>query len=271
MKDLDTLYIFVTSERPDQYLNPIVYSIIKEGVNRIIFVQIENSGTQQYQLNLLRKNVIDLIQNLSEGLYKYYTDDNNLKGRVVCLDSCYTAQEFTQLKALYIPCLTDNIIWDIKRIKYLDLKKYMGQENKKTKGRLLFDITSVSKEYIGDIIACCLLENISDLRHFKLSDKPNYNEPWKSLIHELQEGNKNGGYEYLNIIETAIFKEGAKAILIRNTPLVISIVGTIFLVALGLFLTFTTSNNSVFMQPISIVGTMLSIISFILIYFPIRR
>jgi hypothetical protein len=61
------LYIFVTSDRPDQYLNPIVHCIFR-GTKRIVFVQIEDSKIEQVQLNLLCKNVYDLIQNLSLGL-----------------------------------------------------------------------------------------------------------------------------------------------------------------------------------------------------------
>jgi hypothetical protein len=69
---LRDLYIFVTTDRPDQYLNSIVHCIEK-GTKRIVFVQVEDGQIEQIQLNLLKTNVFNLLQNLSVGVYKYYT------------------------------------------------------------------------------------------------------------------------------------------------------------------------------------------------------
>jgi hypothetical protein len=132
---------------------------------------------------------------------------------------------------------------------------------------MIIDITAVAKAYVGDIFACCLLENISELCTFELLVKPDFDKPWKTLIHELEEGT---GYRYTNLVETAVFKESAKAILIRTTPLFISIIGTIVFLVLVLAATFIFGSNSVFIQIMSTVGTALGIISFLLIYFPVR-
>lgn len=261
MKDL---YIFVTTDRPDPYLNPILHCIIR-GTTRIVFVQIEDSKIDQVQLNLLRANVYDLIKNLSLGFYKYYT--GNHKDTLFALDTVYSSSELARLKAQYIPCLTDNIKWDIERIKYLELRKYISSLNKKSDRKIIFDVTSVTKVYIGDILACCLLEDVRELRTFEFLIIPNYEKPWKMLIHELEESKQ---YRHLNLVETPIFKEGANTILIRTTPLLISIIGTVIFVALALVTTFVLGNNSAVTQAISSVGTALGIISFFLIYFPIR-
>lgn len=261
---MNELYIFVTTDRPDQYLNPIVHCILK-GTNRIVFVQIEDARMDQIQLNLLRSNVYELIKNLAKGIYRYYT--GNLRDTIVNLDSQYNSNELARLKSQYLPLLRDNIKWDFERIKYLDLRNYISLLKKKKTANIILDVTSVSKGYIGDILACCLLENIDQVYSFELLIKPNYENPWKMLIHDLEEAKQ---YRYLNIVETPIFRASSKDILIRTTPLLISIIGTVLFVGLTLAANFMLGNNSGVTQAISAVGTALGIISFFLIYFPIR-
>lgn len=258
------LYILVTTDRPDQYLNPIVHSIVR-GTNHIIFVQIEDSRINQVQLNLLRTNIYDLIKHLARGEYKYYT--GNLKDRIVNLDNYYSINELAKLTAQYVHLLTDNIQWEIEKVKYLDLRKYISLIKKKNADNIIIDVTSVSKSYIGDIVACCLLENFDKLYSFQLLIKPNYDEPWTILFHELEEGKQ---YKYLNLLETPIFQASCQDILIRTTPLLISIIGTVLFIILTLAANFILGNNSNVTQAISAISTALGIISFFLIYFPVR-
>ncbi|HYW19175.1 MAG TPA: hypothetical protein VE956_07620 [Nodularia sp. (in: cyanobacteria)] len=256
------LYIFVTTDRPDQYLNSIVHCVEK-GTKKIIFIQVEDSQSEQVQLNLLRTNIYNLLQNLSTGSYKYYT--GSFKDQVIPLDSEYTVDNLARLKARYSSYLTDSINWTIERVQYLNLRRYIC-DIRKNKGAIV-DITSVSKVYMGDIFACSLLENIDKLCTFELLIKPNFDKPWKTLIHELAEGKE---YKYTNLVATPIFKESNKSILIRTTPLLVSIVGTVLFVAITLLATFIFGFSSIFVQVMSTVGTVLGIISFFLVYFPVR-
>ncbi|WP_204137967.1 hypothetical protein [Halomicronema sp. CCY15110] len=256
------LYIFVTTDRPDQYLNSIVHCIEK-GVKRVVFIQVKDNRMEQIQLNLLKTNVYNLLRNLSIGIYKYYT--GAFKDQVVQLDTEYAADELARLKAKYSLCLTDGIDWEVKRIQYLDLRKYISALSKRKSSAI--DVTSVSKVYIGDIFACSLLENIDQLYTFELLVKPNFEKPWKTLVHELVEGK---AYRYTNLVETLIFKDSNKSILIRTTPLLISIVLTVLFIAFTLVATFFFGFSSIFIQIISTIGTVLGIISFFLIYFPVR-
>lgn len=258
---MKNLYIFVTTNRPDQYLNPIVHCIEK-GTKKIVFVQVEDSRIEQIQLNLLRTNVYNLLQNLSAGFYKYYT--GNFKDTVVQLDAEYNAEDFAKLKARYSLCLTDGIDWTVERVQYLNLRQYICTLSKKKDG--MIDVTSLSKVYLGDIFACSLLENIDKLYTFEVN--PNFDKPWKTLIHELQDGQT---YRYINLVETPIFKESNKSILIKTTPLFISIIGTALFVTVTLAATFIFGFSSVFIQVVSTIGTVLGIISFFLVYFPVRK
>ncbi|MEM8809569.1 MAG: hypothetical protein AAGF01_26400 [Cyanobacteria bacterium P01_G01_bin.38] len=256
------LYIFVTTNRPDQYLNSIVYCIEK-GTRNIVFVQVEDDQNKQIPLNLIHTNVYNLLQDLSRGFYKYYTEPD--KDKVVQLDEKYSIETLSNLKAKYSLCLTDEVNWMIKRVQYSNLRNYISSI-KKSKN-CIFDVTSVKKAYIGDIFACSLLENIEELYTFELLENPNFEEPWKTLIHELEKGKK---YKYKNLVETPIFKESKKTILIRTTPLLGSIIGTILFIAITLTASFIFGFGSVFVQVMGTVGTVLGIISFFLIYFPVR-
>jgi hypothetical protein len=229
----------------------------------VVFVQVEDSRTDQVQLNLLRANVYNLLQNLSAGYYKYYT--GNIKDKIIQLDSEYNADDLARLKAKYSLCLTDAIDWKVERIQYLSLRRYISVLSQR-KG-VIVDVSSVSKVYIGDIFACSLLENVDNLYTFELLAKPNFDKPWKTLIHELE---KDKAYRYTNLVETPIFKDSNKSILVRTTPLLVSIVGTVLFVAITLVATLIFGFSSVFIQIVSTIGTVLGIISFFLVYFPIR-
>lgn len=260
---MKVLYIFVTSDRPDQYLNPIVYCLLK-GVNRIVFVQITRPGVQQIQINTLCRNVFDLIYNLSAGIYKYYIGIN--QGKEVSLDTRYSPTELADIKATYKLCLSNDIKWDTESFEYSAMKQAIASLNKRGKNNI-FDITSFSKSLMGDIIACCLLENIQELYTFELIGKLNFSEPWTMLIHKLKE---QKDYKYINIVKTSVFQESAKQILIRTTPLIISIISTITFVILALAATFILGESHVVSRLMNTVGIALGIVSFFLIFFPIR-
>ena len=259
MKDL---YIFVTTDRPDQYLNPIVHSI-EQGTRKIIFNQVEDSRVQQVQLNLLQANVYNFLQELSVGIYKYYV--GKLKGEVIQLDTVYSVDEIAEMKTKYAYCLTDNISWSVERIEYSKQRSYISSlsRNKNT----IIDVTSIKKVYIGDIFACSLLENIENLYTFELLFVPDYEKPWEILIYDLA---KKKRYKYVNLVETEIFEKSRKSILIKTTPLMVSIIGTVQFVGVTLAATFIFGFGSIFIQFVSTIGTVLGIISFFLIYFPVR-
>ncbi|MGB5631623.1 MAG: hypothetical protein WBM86_02430 [Waterburya sp.] len=256
------LYIFVTTDRPDQYLNSIVHCI-EEGTKKIVFVQVENNSIEQVQLNILKNNVYDLLHNLSEGCYKYYTGKH--KGLLVKLNDKYSNDELTNLKVKYSRCLKDDIDWTKDRVSYLNLRSYISTLSKNK--NVFFDVTAISKIYIGDIFACSLVEDINNLCTFELLVKPNFDEPWKTLIHDLAVKKL---YKYINLVETPIFKNSRKSILIRTTPLFISILGTLLFIGIAITATFFFGFSSVFIQSISTIAAVLGIISFFLIYFPIR-
>ncbi|MDJ1185514.1 hypothetical protein PMH09_20215 [Roseofilum sp. BLCC_M143] len=216
------------------------------------------------------------MQNLSEGNYKYYTGE--LRGEIFKLSYEYNDNHLELLKKTYRSCLRDEIDWTGQDIQYLALRDYISHLSEKKD--IIVDVTSASKSYLSDILACSLLESIEGLYAFELIGKPpNYDKPWTTLIHELdktiipelhEDAKEQTSYEYINLIETPIFKEGRKSILIRTTPLFISIIGTLLFVLITLAATFILGFSSIFVQIVSLLGAVLGITSFFLIYFPLR-
>ena len=266
------LYIFVTTDRPDQYLNPVVHCI-EEGVRKVVFVQVEDPRIIQIQLNLLITNVRNLIKDLSTGFYKYYTEP--FEGTVVKLEPEYNPSMLAKLQARYSLCLTDNVVWEFKRVSYLSLRTYISAISQRKD--IAVDITAVTKTYVGDLFACCLLEGIDKLYTFEV--KPNFKKPWKTLIHDLEKINvyeegrtyeEGKTYRYVNLVETPIFKDSSRSILIRTTPLLISVVGTSLFLTIAFVTAFIFGFNSIIIQVMGMVGTVLGITSFFLVYFPLR-
>lgn len=259
---MKSLCLFVTTDRPDQYINSIVYWI-ERGVENLVLPQVEDPRVNQVELNLLRNRIFTLTQCLAMGKYKYFHESG--LDEVIGLETQYSAVELGKLQAKYTPCLSDRIGWSVKRIHYANLKDHIFQLAKN--GAVAVDVTSVDKGYIGDLIACSLLAGLNGIFIFKLLVKPNFEEPWTMLYHHLQEGID---YRYLNIIETQVFRDCRKLILIRTTPLILSIAGTTLLLLGVLIASFLFGFDSGFMKVVSAIGTVLGISSFWLIFLPVR-
>lgn len=259
---MKSLCLFVTTDRPDQYINSIMYWI-ERGIEEIVLLQVEDPRINQVELNLLRNRIFSLIQCLAIGQYKSFRDSG--LDEVISLETQYSAVELGKIQARYVPCLSDRVGWNTKRIHYAKLKDFVFQLAKN--GAVAVDVTSVDKGYIGDLVACSLLAGLNGLFIFKLLVKPNFEKPWTMLYHHLHDGND---YRYLNIIETQVFRECSRSILIRTTPLILSIAGTILLLSVVLIASFMLGFDSGFMKVVSAIGTVLGISSFWLIFLPVR-
>lgn len=261
---MNSLYIFVTSDRPDQYLNPIAYWLQK-GVQRVIFVQIDNPVTTQANADVICRDVYDLTYQLSQGKYKYYV--GNLKGQEVSLSQKYSSiKKFDEIKKRYESYLVGNVTWDKETVNYTELKRYIRSLSQ-VRQQPIIDISCVSKSYIGDILSCCLLSNFKNLFVFDFLIEPDFSQPWKILIHDL---NENSDFRCVNLVKTSIFQENLRTVLIRTTPLVLSIAATLIFVVLALIANFVLGNNNAIIQILSVVSAVLGIIAFVLTLFPLR-
>src|SRR5260370_20501752 len=99
---VEALYIFVTSERPDQYLNPILHCLQSRNLSKIVFVHVEGVPDSEDDPNIsarsVRENVESLLTLLAyHGKYKYFVKGMN-EGKEVDLQPFYISVKLASMK-----------------------------------------------------------------------------------------------------------------------------------------------------------------------------
>lgn len=268
-----TLFIFVTSERPDQYLNPVVHCLLYEQVSSIIFVHIKNFGgvtpingsNEKGISGKVSRNVQMLLESLSKGVYRFFDSQDD---KTVDLKNIYI-ERIEGIKEIYKQCLDIEVNWSHRDIDYLDLRKKLALAKKE--GDCIFDITAIGKSFLGDILAASIIEGINNLFTFELKTKPNFDEPWTILFHDLKvDGGKNK-YQYVNIVNTPIFKECSNSLLVRTPSLIISLIVAFLFLVITLIVYFFYGEMNSFLQITFIASSVISFLSLYFNFFPPRR
>lgn len=263
------LYLFVTSDRPDQYLNPILHCLQDENPDNIVFLRVKNrpnSGNEiSVSAKLVRENVETLLSSLAyEGKYKYFTGGQ--RGEEVDLQNKYLPEKLASIKEKYASAKARNVTWLSKEIDYYKLRDEFARIHK-TEPDSIFDVSAISKSYLGDIFAIGVVEHIDNIYTFKLERRENFDEPWKSLFHELD----GKGYDYVNLTKTPIYEKCTKSILIRKPSLILSLlVATALLITL-IVTSFVFGSTNWFVLIVSFIATLASIFSFGFLFVPTRR
>jgi len=266
-----TLVLFVTSERPDQYLNPVVHCLLYEQVSKIVFIYIKGFGNTATNSNergisgKVSRNVQILLESLSKGVYRYFDIPDN---DTVDLKSIYS-ERIEGIKGIYKDCLEKDVNWSHRDINYLDLRKELALAKKETDS--IFDITAVGKSYLGDILAASIIEGISNLHTFDLRVKPNFDEPWLMLFHDLKIDSSKDKYQYVNIVNTPIFKESSNSLLVRTPSLKFSLIAAFVFLIITLAVYSFYGEVNWFIQATFIVSAVTSFLSLFLNFFPPRR
>lgn len=264
------LYLFVTSDRPDQYLNPILHCLQREkDLNKIVFLSIENGpeGNMSSPARFVRENVESFLSSLAyEGKYKYFMEDKKVKE--TDLQTKYSPEELATLKEKYASLKSRRVAWTDNEIDYEKLKEELAGIHK-AEPDSIFDVSAVHKSYLGDIFAIGLVEGIHNICTFKLNKKENFAEPWKSLFHELEfkkPGDK--GYDYVNLTKRHIYVECTKSIFNRQPPLVLSLLIAIILLIALIITSFVFGSTNWLALIISGVATIASVLSLFFLFFP---
>lgn len=265
------LYLFVTSERPDQYLNPILHCLQNKNLDKIIFIQVENGPEEDDDTSGSAKLVHERVKTLFTKLADEgkYIDFSTLKsGKEVDLKGIYQLDELAKIKGIYTSLKSRKVDWLDEEVDYYHLQSYLSRiyKNEPTS---IFDVSAVGKEYLGDIIAIGVIEGISTIHSFKLYSGPNFKEPWKSLFPDLvfRKRVKNG-YNYVNLTKRPVYVKCSEAIFVRRPPLIISLfIATVLLVTLTVT-SLVLGQTNWFIVTISSVATIASILSAIFTFLP---
>lgn len=269
------LYIFVTSGRPDQYLNSIAHCMLCDGVRRVVFVEIRGFGkgtpswVEEGISLTASQRVTLLLDSLSNCSYRFFVGER--ADEVVDLKGIYPEGELEVIKNTYKQILNTRSNWENREINYLDLRNELARIYK-NEDDPIFDVTAIRKTYLGDLVSCCILEGIQKLYTFDLKIVPNFDEPWDMLFHKLRaEKYEESLYRYINIVDTPVYKNCSKSVLINTTPVkILLIIGIAVLLALIVF-TFYFEHLNWIVQIATITSILASILSLYLIFFPPRR
>jgi hypothetical protein len=266
------LYLFVTSERPDPYVNAIAHCVLYTSVDTIVFIHIRGTSGNASEADLSAvalRNVQIQMDRLASGEYRYF--DTEKAGQTMRLSEVYAPEQLAAFKATYARCLEKEVSWANHQIAYATLRDDLAKLKRDEKDSL-FDVTSISKSLLGDVIAASILEGIDSLYTLDLRARPNFDEPWRMLLHEGSNGVKaSTDYAYVNIVDTPVFRACAKSILVRGPRLVFPIAAAIAL--LGAAVADYTIRGQVtgFIQLTSIASGVASLLSLIFAFWPIRR
>lgn len=258
---MQNLYLFITSERSDQYLNPIIHCL-KLGIRKVIFVEVIKPQGKQVKAKIMCENVYNFANKLSDG---YYINKNQ---ELIDLSKCYPVDKLENIKLIYKQCSLGYISWDHESIHYNDLKTYINALSKQ-KEKSIVDLTCVSKSYLVDIVLCCLLYNLDSVYSFELIlEKLKFEEPWTMLIHELTDGQD---YLYVNLVKTSIVHQISNLITFRTLPTITLISVTVLCVLIALIINFWIDNDNAILSVLNIVATILTISSYCLYFIPLRK
>jgi hypothetical protein len=158
---------------------------------------------------LVLRNIITLLDSLvMRDKYVFRGGDKSKEGTEVDLKPIYGDKWEVFKDKFYEPCL-NNTKFDTEDVPYLGLREYIANINR-TEPDSIFDVTAISKTFLGDIFAIAITERVSNLHTFDVG-KPDFEEPWKSLIHAM------GKYNYVNLLNTSIFKECSNLISVTQS------------------------------------------------------
>jgi hypothetical protein len=101
---MNRLYIFVDSERPDQYINSMIHCILTKDVRYIKFIHINNlSDNKTDRIGLSGKILSStnyLINRLSFDREYIFIGSNN-NGNHIALDKIYSPEKALEIAAYY--------------------------------------------------------------------------------------------------------------------------------------------------------------------------
>lgn len=262
----EVLYIFITSDRPDQYLNPILHCLQYRNISKIVFLQVENRPDSEddptISAKTVRQNVESLLSSLADqGKYKYLTGKD--KDKEVELRSVYAPDQAASIKQQYyllknrkFSCTEDDVDYSKLRERLIKIRKEEPES--------IFDVSAIRKSYLSDILAMAVVEKIDSVYTIDLNRGPNFDEPWKSLFHEL-EFKKRGsnGYKYIQLTTTPIFNNCMKSILILQFPFILSLLIAAALLVTLIITSFIFGSSNWLVLIISSLATIASILSLV--------
>jgi hypothetical protein len=232
------IFLFVDSERADQYLNSIVHAVLSLDVRRVTFVHITglHGDDDPADGRGLSGRAMGAVQAQLDGLAErgeYLFTVGPLAGQRRLLEDVYGANRAREIQALYRQCRNTPLQYSNEEIEYAGLRQYL-RRIAKLGADAYSDVTAIRKRYLGDLVAAGLVEGIRGLYTFDLiGTPPSFEEPWRMLIHDLAD-RRAPAFSYTNILNTPVYQACVRLVALRAPALRATIAATVgLLVTVG--------------------------------------
>jgi hypothetical protein len=264
-----TLYIFVDSERSDQYLNSIVHCVLRRDVRRVVFIHIKGLTSNPQATDGLSGRALGAVQSQLDGLAErgeYMT--TNAVPRRVQLSELY-GDRARAVQAFYKSCRDHSVVFSNEELAYGSLRARLRAVAAEGDAAYV-DITAIKKRYLGDLVAAGLVEGLRGLYTFDLiNTKPDFESPWRMLIHEL-EAHQPATFAYTNILDTEVYRACTKSVALRAPALKWTALATVILLAVVLVAYGKLGPTDTITQAFFVTSSLASIVSLVLVFVPPR-
>lgn len=188
VEEAKSLYIFVTSDIPDVYINVIGYCLEHYKISKINYLGIvKDRGqklTMDQKLEEIKKNVSEQLALLQEGKYKYKNKDVRQWNTKSIDIKNHEKQRYNKIATQRIEFCT--LVYD-------DIDNEINTFLRLNNNQCIFDVSAISKSYLVDVYNLLLSKGITEVYTFELKFKTrSYDE--KELIHNLSQD--TGDYDY---------------------------------------------------------------------------
>ncbi len=247
-----TLFLFVTSRRPDAYCNAITYCVEKMEVDRVVCVNIKEmpSTMNEADPHQISDEIKQFIRYLFNGKYASYKAHE-----LILSDLEKSGYE------VYQRCFEKVTEWTVLTIEYKNLRTAIKNFIRRNPG-CIFDVTSLKKHLMADILACCIAMGMKNVYSFDLKIPLDFEHSESMLYHSLGKDD----FLYTNLLDSEPVRESLKLVLAMTGATKIAISLTVILiVSLSVLLFFS---NKTPLLLLSIASSTASITSLILQFVP---
>jgi hypothetical protein len=228
---MNSLYIFVDAERPDQYLNSLVYCVLKRDVRRVTFAHIKGLIPSTESSDGLSGRVMGKVQAQLAALSEdgeYLITSGERSGQRLDLRKECGEEKAAQTRAYYSRCRDLSVSYSNEEIEYAQLREYLRRIARQS-ATTFVDVTAIRKRYLGDLVAGGLVEGLGGLHTFDIILPADFDRPWLMLIHELEPGGSKA-FAYTNLLDTQVYKSCKRSVVVRTPGYWMALTATLILI-----------------------------------------
>jgi hypothetical protein len=269
---MKTLYLFVDSERSDQYLNSIVYCVLRKDVRRVVFLHIRGLTSSPRSTDGVSGRALGAVQSQLEGLAERGEYMAPIGGGIkrLLLSEIYDPKRGMAFHALYKQCRDQAVLFSNEELSYGSIRARLRDVASEGDAAYV-DITAVKKRYLGDLVVASLVEGLHGLYTFDLLNmRPDFERPWIMLIHEL-EAQQPVAFEYTNILDTEVYRACSKLVALRSPAMKWSAAATVALLTASFFWYLRFGSENQLTRAFFAASSLAGFVSLFFVFFPPRR